>query len=287
MTIRELFELCFRDHWSVKQYVDSGWAKEVRGYFERFVAKPLGDREIRTLGPKVVRDWHRAIEKKTSANRALEILSRCYTYAQQEELLPVGFNPCVGVKANVERKRQRFATEEELRRIGEELQREEKVHPVKVAYCRLLALTGCRPITLMNARISQLVVHGESAILRLDGKTTSVTGEEDVVVFPPDAFRIVQELPLREDGLLIGRVEYKRFWERITRNAGCPGLWLRDFRRSFATLGLSMGIGIDPIGELLNHRSSQTTLRYAKLLPLARMRAAKTIGDEMGQLLQA
>lgn len=285
MTIRELFERCYTAHWNVERYLNSGWAKEVRGYYVRHIDLPLGEKDILSLGPKAVRTWHRSIPQRTSANRSLEILSRMFTFAQEEELITGDTNPCRGVKAHVERKRQRFASEQELGRIGEELQKEEKIHPVKVAFCRLLALTGARPKSLMQARVDQLATHGDTGLLRLAGKTSAASGEDEVIIFPPEALRIAQELPQREDGLLIGPVEYKRFWERITRKAGCPGLWLRDFRRAFATVGLSSGVGIDVIGKLLNHRSSQTTEIYAKLLPLARLKAANFIAGEMSSLL--
>lgn len=285
MTVRELFELCFRDHWNTERYLDSGWAKEVRGYFTRHVATALGGREVLSLGPKAVRDWHRSIPQKTAANRSLEVLSRMYTYAQEEELVPLGFNPCTSIKANVERKRSRFPTEEELSRIGEELERERKVHQVKAAFCELLALTGARPTALQRARRADLVVRGDVGFLTLHGKTTAETGEEDVIVFPPKALKIALALPVRDDGLLIGVVPYKRFWERITRRAGCPGLWLRDFRRGVATVGLSAGISIDTIGELLNHRSSQTTKIYGKLFPAARVHAAESIANRVSQLM--
>lgn len=287
MTIRELFEACFDHHWNTERYTKSGWAKEVRGYYTRHIEGPLGDRLATELGPKAVRAWHRAIDQRTSANRSLEVLSRLYTYAEEEELIPLGLNPCRHVKANTEKKRLRFATEEELRKIGEQLEAERAVYPLKVAFCELLALTGARPSSIQRARRSDIVTHGDIGLLRLDGKGTALTGDEDTVVLPAQALKIVQELPLRADGLLIGPIDYKRFWEDVTRNAGVSGLWLRDFRRSAATVGLSAGIPIGIIGELLNHRSSQTTQRYAKLLPLARVAAANSIADKMGKLLRA
>lgn len=39
-----------------------------------------------------------------------------------------------------------------------------------------------------------------------------------------------------------------------------------DLRHSFASLGLSAGHGLDVLGQLLGHTSTQSTRRYAHLI---------------------
>lgn len=285
MKIRELYALCYRDFWSQERYQRSGWAYEVERYWKRRLEPVFAEAEAEVLSAKQIREWHKSLsEKPTEANRALEVLSRIYRYGEEEELIPQR-NPCKLVRAYSEKKRSRVASEDELRRLGKELQKEEAVHYRQVLFCYLLAETGARPRSIARARRSELHAAGKGGVLVFSGKTTEDSGEDESVIIPPHLFRALLLLPERPDGLLLGPVSYERFWRRITRNAGVSGLWLRDLRRAFASVGLSAGVGIDPIGELLNHKSVQTTKGYAKLLPTARLTVAHTISSRMFHLL--
>lgn len=286
MTIREIYERCRAEYWSLERFQKSGWASVVHSLWENVLQPVFGDLEAADVGPKFIKAWHRTLtDTPTQANRALEVLSRLYRFGAEEELIPA-VNPCRLVKGFPERKRSRVPSEDELRRLGKELEKEGAVNRRQVAFCYLLAETGARPRSIARARRDQLAVLADgTGLLVFEGKTTRATGDDESVVIPARLVRMVQALPVRDDDLLLGPVEYKRFWARITRNAGISGLWLRDFRRAFASVGLSAGVGIDPIGELLNHRSSQTTKGYARLLPAARLTAARTISSRMFQLM--
>ncbi len=74
-------------------------------------------------------------------------LSRIYNLAEDRGQIPEMSNPCRLVAKNRERKRKRFLTEEEFRRLGRVLDEAEickgvSVHAVPTI--RLLLLTGCR-----------------------------------------------------------------------------------------------------------------------------------------------
>jgi integrase len=92
-------------------------------------------------------------------------------------------------------------------------------------------------------------------------------------------------LPKREDGLIFGIKMPSHLWRKIRKEAGCEDLWARDSRRTFATIGMSNGVKMDTVSELLNHSSVQTTKTYAKLNGSARSQAVETIASKMNQLL--
>jgi integrase len=286
MTLNELYQKCLDDHWSEKRFVESGWKKEVERNWSRHIAKVFGDMNPVNVNATVVRVWHRGLKgTPTAANRSLEILSRVFNYGIENGTLPAGSNPCPHVKAYVEAQRTRFATEEEIGRIGAALEERKKSQPFTVAFCWTLMLTGARPRSLMRARRDELTVHGDYGVLRFAGKATHTTGEEESVVVPPQALRLLTALPHRPDGLIFGKIVYRRFWANITQTAGCSGLWLRDIRRTFATMGLSIGaLDRDRMKEVLNHRSVVTTERYAKILPKAKIEAAHLTAAKMAQL---
>jgi len=283
--IKDLYQKCIDEHWSQTRYVDSGWKAEVERYWKRHIAPTFAEMEVIEVGPQFVKAWHRSLAlTPTTANRCLEVLGRIYTFGHEEALLTC-VNPCRLVKSNREKQRNRYATAEELTALGKAFERHRVRYPREVAFCQTLALTGARPISIERVRRDELVVHGDIGILRFAGKSTETTGEEETVIVPPLALKTLQALPLREDGLLLGKVQYRRFWERLTREAGCPTLWVRDLRRTFATVGLSHGVEKGQIGQLLNHRSAQTTDRYAKLMPVAKINAARAIARVMGEML--
>lgn len=287
MTLSQVYARCYRDHWNTERFQASGWAKEVQALWTNHVLPVFGDKDVRRVRPKQVRTWHRSLQQiPTTANRCLEVLSRVFAYAEQEELIPLGFNPCRAVKAFPERKRSRYATEEELARIGSALYRLSGGQPVQAAYCIALALTGARPRSLQEVRREKLQLFGNYGILRFHGKATSDSGREEEIVLTGEALELVGKLPHRDDGLLFGPVVYRRFWERVLREAGCKDLWLRDLRRTYASVGFSAGVPIGPIGELLNHSSTETTKGYAKLMSVARRDAAVLITDRIAGILK-
>lgn len=287
MTLKELFAKTMQLHWSQDRYRSSGWADEVQRYWVSRIEPELGDEPI-TLRPSRIREFHLSFADTPNAgNRCLEVLSKMLTFAEEMEFIPVGSNPCRLVRSFPEKKRTRFATPEEIKRIGQAMRSRPKSEQREVAFVLLLLFTGMRPSALMRAKKSELRTHPDGfGILIGDGKATASTGDRDTTIIPDQAMReIVDRLPQRGDGLLIGLVHYRRFWEVIRKQAGCPDLWLRDMRRTFATIGLSNGVDIGVIGEMLNHRSIQTTKTYAKLLPTARVSAANTVGVQISGYL--
>ena len=286
MIIRDLFAKCYESHWNKPRYVDSGWAQEVKNLYEKNIKAAFGDRDCRELSAKEIRKWHEGMASRpTAANRSLEVLSRIYSFAEEDEIVSLGANPCRLVHAFTEKKRSRYGTEEELKKIGEALREELKAHPREATFCYVVALTGARPKKLAESRWDSIRRESGHGILVFEGKGTADSGEAEVVVLPGIVLKLLESLPKREDRLIFGPIDYRPTWERIREKAGCPDLWLRDLRRTFASVGLSQGVGIDKIGELLNHRSAQTTKTYARLIPGARVVAAHQISRKIAVLL--
>lgn len=284
--VGQLYVRCLKDHWSQQRFIDSGWKYEVEHYWKKHIAPTFEIISCNTVGPKFVREWHKTLSATpTTANRCLEVLARVFSFGEEEELIPLGTNPCRYVKGGREKQRTRYASPEEIAKLGEAMRKLTGEYPAQTAFCTTLALTGARPRSLERVRRDQLVVHGDTGILTFSGKSTEKTGEDEVIIVPPEALRLLVALPVREDGLLFGPVVYRRYWERVREMAGCETLWLRDIRRTWATVGLSDGVDKDWIGKLLNHRSSQTTDRYAKLMQLQKIGASKRIALRMSALL--
>ena len=103
----------------------------------------------------------------------VDTLSRIYNAAEDRGLIPEASNPCRLVVKNRERRRERFLTDEELRRLGRVLDDAETrtgVSAHAVAAIRLLLLTGCRKGEILSLRWGEVDL--EARELRLhDSKT--------------------------------------------------------------------------------------------------------------------
>ena len=190
------------------------------------------------------------------ANRNLALLSTMFNFAKHP-LEWTEKNPCLGVKRYPETKRRRYMSLSETSKIAELLDASADKSPASVAFIYLLILTGARKSEIANAKWEWL----NGSVLRLPD---SKTGAKSVYL-PPPAMDVLAKLP-RDGETLTCIVSPKKLWDRIRRDAGCPDLRLHDLRHSFASAALSAGLSLAQIGELLGHKSTQTTKRYAHLV---------------------
>jgi integrase len=174
-----------------------------------------------------------------------------------------------------EKERERYASEEELKILMQYLS---TTHLHKhAAFVRLLLLTGSRPQALgkMSA----------AAINRLPDGTGTVTFNgkchTDTLTFSKAAMSQIDAGALD----VSYRAAY-RFWQRVQRdNPSLKNLWLRDLRRTFATIGLSNGVPLDHIGRVLNHRDPKVTLKYAKLMDESKSKAVDAVADALEEII--
>jgi integrase len=70
----------------------------------------------------------------------------------------------------------------------------------------------------------------------------------------------VQNLDGRVFSLNVLQVRHQ--WTRIRKKAGCPGLWLHDLRRGFATRARRAGIPESVVMRMTGHKTRQVFARY-------------------------
>jgi integrase len=155
------------------------------------------------------------------------------------------------------------------------------------AASRLLVLTGCRRNEILGLRWEDLDF--EAGEMRL---VDSKTGAR-VAPMPPPAAQVLARLsrvegnpwvfPGRKKGT--GQRNINDSWDRVRRRAGLDGVRLHDLRHSYASRALALGEGLPMIGELLGHRTVQTTARYAHLardsVRASTSRVAESIGADI------
>ena len=145
-----------------------------RGSLDNHILPALGKMPIASVGRSEAAALHYELRNTPrAANRALMVLSKMFSLAEDWGLAPAGGNPCRFVRKYKEGMRERFLTEDEYRRIGCELCVLEAEGPLPAraaAALRLLMLTGCRLNEILTLRWDD--VDRKAGELRLrDAKT--------------------------------------------------------------------------------------------------------------------
>lgn len=244
-----------------------------------------------------------------------------YRYAAEVGVVVKGFNPVRNaVTRHKTEKKERFLTQDELKRLANALRGVEHsglnwkltpnldlsrakhrakaetqkitVSPFVLAAIWLLLFTGCRLGEIMNLRWSE--VDFECGTLNL---ADSKTGKKSVILNAP-ALEILSDLPRVGSYVIAGQNPYAprtsitRQWYRIRELAGLDGsdgkqaFRLHDFRHSFASVGVGVGMGLPIVGKLLGHSQPATTQRYAHLDADPLRRAANAIGATITAAMQ-
>lgn len=247
---------------------------------------------VAALTREQVREWHACHPQPATANRALEVLGVAMRLAEDWGWRPAGSNPARGVKAHPERQRRRYASADELARLRAALQQWEAQGPLSMRWrfaqlVRLLLLTGARLREVMCAEWSEIDwARGVLLVPAERGKT----GASEVQL-SDRALAILRALEAAAGGgrwVIPGEtgekplVGYRRLWLALLQEAGVSDLRIHDLRHTFASYALSGGQTLGTVGQLLGHRSAQTTTRYAHLVDDAARAAVARVSDDLG-----
>jgi integrase len=222
----------------------------------------------------------------TQANRTLAVLRKAMNLAILWGIRTD--NPCAKVPGNGERKRRRYLTREELKRLLAALDGfgAAGVRWRFVQLIRLLLLTGCRVSEIKDARWEWL----QGSVLRVppEAHKTGQDGHPRLVHLTPPALAVLQQLRAasNSDWVIQGDgdhplVGYHKLWKELCEAAKLTDLVVHDLRHSYASAAVSAGLTLKQIGGLLGHASPLTTDRYAHLVEEAAAAAAAKVIAQM------
>ena len=204
-TVADIARRYLEDHVAVR--CRPATAGLYRTVVDKYLIPRLGKLPALAVDHARVTELHHALrDKPVMANKVVETLSRIYNAAEDKGLIPEASNPCGLVVKNRERKRERFLTPDEFRRLGRALKEVtgcRRVSPYSVAALRLLILTGCRKREILHLRWEQVDL--EAAELRLP---TTKTGPRTVSL-SPRAVGVLESIPRLADSpwVIPGMVE--------------------------------------------------------------------------------
>ena len=286
LTVAGLAERFMRDH--VGTHCKPDTARTYRSLLENHIEPALGGTALTEVGRAEVAVLHHGLRATPAvANAVLGLLSKMFKTAEAWDLLPAGSNPCRAMRRFRTRKRERFLTQEEFRRLGRalrDLEAEERTWTPAVLAIRLLALTGCRRSEILDLRwddvdrtAGELRLRDTKAGPRMVPLTAPVKRVLEEVPHSPDNPWVV---PSRYGKNRLGNLSY--YWGAVRERAGLDDVRIHDLRHSYASRALALGESLSAIGRLLGHRHVVSTARYAHLMRDAEKAAAARVGESIG-----
>ena len=285
VTVAELAARYFKEH--VALHCKPHTAKLYRSVVERFILPAYGHLAVEDVEREHIADLHFELrDTPYQANRVLEIGNKLFNLAELWKLRTSG-NPCKFVRKYREKKRERFLTDEEFRRLGDiltEMEAEKTLPVYPAAAIRLLMLTGCRRNEIVTLKWEH--VNLENGEIRL---ADSKTGAR-MVPLSPAAAQVLAELPrIKGNPWVIPGFKPKRhladlnhYWDRVRERADLQDVRIHDIRHSFASRALALGESLSMIGKLLGHNKIDTTSRYAHLAQDSIKASAARVADSIG-----
>jgi integrase len=268
-TVADLARRYLAEHVDIHNKLSTG--REFRRIVERDIVPAIGGKTVAEVTRADIAGLHRSRSAAPrQANLMLAVMSKMFSLAERWELRPQHSNPVRGTVRFPERKRDRFYSDDEMRRIGAALDRAEQeltMLPGIADAIRFLALTGCRLGEALALRWSQ--VDPERAVLALaDTKTGPKSHQVGAATIAWLAAR-------RPDGDAGGWVFHgldpaqplsasslESAWARLREQAGLADAHLHDFRHTVGTYASAAGANAFLIRDKLGHTTLAMTGRY-------------------------
>ena len=116
-----------------------------RAYLRKQLLPHFAGCHIADIDRKDVGNWFALLHATpVAADRSMQVLSVIMREAERMGYRPENSNPCRGIRRYRRKGRERFLTDDEIRRLSARLAAHADKRPMEVAAVRLLLLTGCR-----------------------------------------------------------------------------------------------------------------------------------------------
>jgi integrase len=262
--------------------------RDDRSMLNRIILPTLGSRKVDAVDRRDIEALHVRLQARPyQANRLLALLSKMFNLAVHWRWR--ADNPAKGVKRFDEEKRDRWLSDDELRRLCRVLGE----HPNQRASnaVRLQLLTGARIGEVLRAERSDFDL-GRGVWIKTSHHTKQKRREH--VPLSAEAQMLVRTILSATDPacryLLPGDSpgkplqDIKKFWASATRKAGITGYRRHDNRHTYASHLVSTGLSLEIVGRLLGHTQPATTKRYAHIADDPLRLATARFGSKLASL---
>jgi integrase len=285
-----------------------------RQMFKNIIKPHLATRRVGAITRTELATLHKSLEGTPyAANRVLALLSTVFTFAEREKWR--ADNPAKGIKKFPEEKRERWLTEDEMKRLSAAL--DSYSDQTAANAIRLLLLTGSRESEVLQATWEEFDL--ERGVWTKPSHHTKQKKTEHVALSDA-ALALLHTMHEHKKGTYLfpgrdgrkARVTIRRPWEQVCKTASLveeftekskridprtreprllkryrPTLRIHDLRHNFASYLVSSGVSLHIVGKLLGHTQPQTTARYAHLADNPLREAANKFGQILNDVSAA
>lgn len=243
------------------------------------------------LSAEEQRDIEASVPKNAGryqANRVLAVVSKAMSLALENGWRTD--NPATAVKSLPEDKRERYLSDDEIRRF---LVACDAYEDRLVANAlRLLLFTGARLREVLEATWDQFDLEAgvwtkpsshtkQKKTHRLELEGVSLEILKDMRAKSPFLHHLFPGASLTAP-----RRDLKRPWEWIKKHAKLEGVRIHDLRHTLASVMISTGTPLAVIGKALGHTQPATTARYAHIAEKAQREATKAASEKFVALVR-
>ncbi len=252
---------------------------------QNIILPKLGRRKVEATTRRDIESIHVGMrDRPYQANRVLALLSKMFNLAISWQWRTD--NPAKGIERYDEGKRDRYLTDDELRRLCDVLDRSPNRRAANAI--RLQLLTGARLGEALMAEWTD--IDFDRGVWTKPSHHTKQKRTEHLPL-GPQALALLSEM--REDSALESPFlfpgdapgkplqEIKKFWRSTMNEAGIAHYRRHDNRHTFASHLVSSGLSLEIIGRLLGHTNPTTTKRYAHLADDPLRAAASRFGENI------
>lgn len=254
---------------------------------ERYVIPIFGERLVHTINAEDIVSFHAQMARTPClANRLVEVLSKMFRLAQQWGYWPehrkIPTEKCV--KAFREDSRDRFVNREEMQRLGAAINRLQSMD-ARCAFW-LYILTALRKNELLSLRWDD--IDFASSELRV-GVTKN--GLPHHLPISPEAMALFNQLEKRGEFVFPGRnpgesrTTLNKSWDRVRKEARLTDIRLHDLRRTAGAWLAKAGTPVLLIGRVLNHKTVDSTMVYARFANDDVREAVNRLGKELNSFI--
>lgn len=241
---------------------------------EKFVIPDMGKRWLGSVEALEVEQWIASLSANpVQANRVLALVAAIHVKAVHWRLISAEQNPCLGIRKNSEKPKQRFLSDDEISRLQRHLDakfEEGLINRSVLDLIRLLLLTGARVDEMKSLRWSQ--VSFDRGLIRIEKHKLGRKGAKTITI-TPGVLQVLQRQPRLADCDFVfpGRSgtapisDIQKIWSVIRAQIGLSDVRLHDLRHTYASVGIAEGLTLPVIGRLLGHRSISATMVYAHI----------------------
>ena len=271
-----------------QKYEDTDF-KELKGWYSvRSYLKGLkeffGPYKLSEINPALIDDFKQMRKAKgvkpATINRQLNIFKRIFNLARKRWMW-IKHVPPIEMEAKADKKRVRHLSFEEYHKLLDNCDSYMR-HIVTVA-----AWTGLRLGNVVNLKRAQ--VNLSSRTITIDSSETkngeylTIPISEVAFTALKDAMKIIRlKSPYvfsKDDGLpFCKRVVQRRFREALER-AQIEDFRFHDLRHCFASWNRQAGVDIDTLADLMGHKDTRMTRRYAHIGPVHLKRAVGLLDE--------